>query len=290
MESRIESTLVEILEPLVGRGRVRARATVELNGARVQRVEETYDPDGTVVRSEVKSRTRTTGAGQGGVPGTASNLPGGTPVAAAGAGGQADSQSSTTNFEINKTVATIAEPVGRLVRQSVAVVVDHAVRTDVSDSGEETRQPVPRTEEEMRKITDLVRAAVGIDHERGDVLIVENVPFEESGDPAVDATDPGVDWVHVGLQIARYGALPLAVLLVAMLVIRPGIAALRSLRQPAGSAGVPLTVAELQARIGEGGAAVGGSDLRRKLIEAASEDPAAAALVVRGWMGSREGD
>ena len=74
--------------------------------------------------------------------------------------------------------------------------------------------------------------------------------------------------------------------LIALFIVRPGIAAIRSLRAPAVSGTGPMTVGQLQAQLGAGLAldGAGGSQLRQKLIEAASEDPTAAALVVKGWM------
>jgi flagellar M-ring protein FliF len=287
MEERVESILLAILEPVVGVGKARARATVELETARVERVEETFDPDGAVVRSEQKNRSKSRGSGPGGVPGTASNLPGGS-TAAASAGGSEETQTVTTNFEINKSVSTIAEPRGSLIRQFVAVVVDHASAPSEDDPGG-PRTAVARTDEEMEQITDLVRAAVGIDEARGDVLTVENISFDETLVPV--ETGQGFDWVGLVLQILRYGAVPLAVLLIALLVIRPGIAALRAM-QPAGGAGAsPPTVAELQASLGQSGGPPleGRAGLRQKLIEAAATDPQAAALVVRGWLDRRKG-
>ncbi|MCP3979373.1 MAG: flagellar M-ring protein FliF [bacterium] len=285
MERRIESTLVSIVEPVVGAGRVRARATVELETARVERVEETYDPDAAVIRSEQRSKRRNSGSGPGGVPGTTSNLPdaGGARVNAGG-GALDESQTVTRNFEINKAVSTIAEPRGTLLRQSVAVVVDHAV-APTDDQDESTEQaPLPRTDEEMQKITALVRAAVGIDEERGDLLIVENVPFDEALIPTIG--EEGGNWTGLVLQILRYAALPLSVLLIALLVIRPGIAAFRAMR-PEESEG-PMTIGQLQAQLGEGSAQLEGqSSLRMKLIEAARSDPEAAALVVKSWVGNR---
>ncbi len=286
IERGIESTLVSILEPVVGPGRVRARATVELNMSRVQRVEESWDPNVAVIRSEQKSRSKQGTASNGGIPGTASNLPGGEGGATGGPGNQQETQNSTTNFELNKTVATIAEPVGALTRQSVAVVVDHSMVEATGADGTATRTPTPRSPEEMTKITDLVRAAVGIDAKRGDVLIVENVPFDDqllqSGEPA------GPGW-EMWVGIARYAALPIAVLLLALLVVRPGIAAVRAMRpETAGASGGTLTVGELQARLRAGGAIPSASGeapaLKRKLIEAAQEDPRAAALVIKSWL------
>ncbi len=291
IEARIENTLVAILEPIVGAGNVRARATVELETASIERIEERYDPDGAVVRSEQKNKMKANGGSGGGVPGTASNVPGGSPTGVR-SGTTQDSQQSVTNFEINKTISTIDEPRGTLLRRSVAVVVDNVTRK-ASDSGDPAADDeaaettsVPRTPEEMRKITALVRAAVGIDESRGDVLIVENFPFDDELDDSPADFEQGTDWVTLIGFFLRYLTVPLAVALIALFIVRPGIAALRSLRtHDAGGTG-PVTVGELQARLG-GVAALdsgGGSKLRQKLIEAAGEDPAAAALVVRGWL------
>ena len=283
MEQRIEAVLISILEPLVGPGKARARATVQLEMASVERIEETFDPDGAVVRSEQKNKSKSRGGGPGGVPGTGSNLPGGN-ARNTEAGAMEESQESTTNFEINKSVATIAKPRGGLLRQSVAVVIDHA--TPPQEGADEAAvATTPRTDEEMKQLTDLVRAAVGIDEERGDFLTVENVPFTQS--LLENDTAQGLDWVSLVVQLLRYGMLPLVVLLIVLLAIRPGIKALRSL-PTAGQAAIagPPTVAELQDRLGQdgGGATDGRAGLRRKLIEAASENPDAAALVLRGWL------
>lgn len=292
MEERIESILLAILEPVVGAGKARARATVELETARVERVEETYDPGGAVIRSEQRNKSKSRGGGGaggvGGAPGAASNLPGG--VAAGPAGGaMEDTQSVMTNFEINKTLSTIAEPRGRLLRQSVAVVVDYATVIDPDDPEGES-QATPRSDEEMQKITDLVRAAVGIDESRGDVLTVASTPFDDTMAP-VD-TAQGFDWLGLVFQVLRYSGVPVMVLLVVLLVIRPGIAALRALRPQEESGATPPTVAELQARMGQTDAAPleGRAGLRQKLIEAASTNPEAAALVVRAWVEEHGGD
>jgi flagellar M-ring protein FliF len=287
MERSIEATLVSILEPIVGSGKIRARATVELDQTRVERTSETYDPDVAVVRSEQKSKTKQGSAGTGGgIPGTASNLPGEDGGLVAGATAGSESQTSRTNFELNRTVSTVAEPAGRLARQSVAVVVDHASAPPAADGQPPERQP--RSPEEMRQITDIVRAAAGIDESRGDVLIVENVVFNEATDPG-DDPGAGFDWGFL-IKLVRYGSLPLAILILALLVIRPGIAALRGIRAPSDPEG-PITVAALQARLRDELPALAGeaSPLRRRLIEAASEDPRAAALAIRSWLG-RGGD
>jgi flagellar M-ring protein FliF len=205
-----------------------------------------------------------------------------------------EAQSSTVNYEISKKVATIAEPSGRLARQSVAIVVDNASVETVDAEGKSSRKSSPRTEDEMRKITDLVRAAAGIDDTRGDTLIVENIPFEATT-PSSEAGEPGSGerW-GLWLRIARYAALPIAVLVVILFLVRPGLRALRELRPAEGLAsppGLAPTIAELQARLALDPSAGGGAgrDMRSRLIEAAKDDPEAAALVVRGWMSDEGG-
>jgi flagellar M-ring protein FliF len=289
MERNLERTLLAILEPVVGKGRARARATVELNMTRVQRVQESYDPDGAVVRSEQKSKSKRSAGAPGGAPGTVSNLPGENPPGSAGTGSSDETSSATTNFEIGKTVSTINEPVGSLVRQSIAVVVDNAPGA-VTEEGGTAAEPSPRTDEEMQKITELVRAAAGINPRRGDVLIVQNIPFDTSFTEVPDSGG-GISW-RFWLQVARYVSLPVAVLLLALLIVRPGIAAVRALKAggPA-TAGLPPTVAEMQARLGTAGLLPEGSGggLRQKLIEAVSEDPETAALIVKEWVEAERG-
>lgn len=285
-EEQLEQTLVALIEPIVGAGKVRARATVELTSRRVDRVEELYDPDAAVVRSEQKTKSSDSSDVNRGVPGTTSNLPGAAPPTG---GAARQSQTTVTNFELNKTVATISEPAGTIRRLSVAVVVDHA--TSEQEGADGTTEPVavPRSAGEMQQITDLVRAAMGYDEERRDVLIVENVPFES---PA-PVGESGFDLIGLIGPIMRFGSLPLAVLLLVLFVFRPAIAVVRTVSHaPAEQLDPALapTIAQLQAQLRGGGLDAGGallegiSPLKRKLLEAIEEDPKTAALVVRGWM------
>jgi flagellar M-ring protein FliF len=289
MERNLERTLLAILEPVVGQGRARARATVELNMTRVQRVQESFDPDGAVVRSEQKSKSKRSAGAPGGAPGTVSNLPGENPPAGGGSASNDETSAATTNFEIGKTVSTINEPMGTMVRQSIAVVVDNAP----GGGGEQDGAPAesaPRSDEEMQKITELVRAAAGINAQRGDVLIVQNIPFDHSLTEIPDSGG-GFSW-GLWLQIARYVSLPVAILLLALLIVRPGIAAVRSLRAGApAEGGFPPTVAEMQAQLGVAGLPPGssGGALRQKLIEAVNEDPQTAALIVKDWVEAERG-
>jgi len=80
LEESYQRRIVELLEPLVGAGRVRATVTADLDFTLTEETHENYDPQKTAVRSEqTSSETRKGGdGGAEGIPGALSNQPPGT--------------------------------------------------------------------------------------------------------------------------------------------------------------------------------------------------------------------
>ncbi len=159
--------------PIVGAEKVIAKVNAELDFRQRTIKTEAYDPDGQVARSEQSSEETTQGT---------ANVDGGVPEAnfrGDGFTGTATTQESTretktTNYEINKEEQQIIVPVGELKRLSVAVVIDGTYVKD-PETGESTY--VPRSAEEMERIRELVRSAIGYDSTRGDSLEVSNMTF-----------------------------------------------------------------------------------------------------------------
>ena len=79
---------------------------------------------------------------------------------------------TTTNYEIDKTVKKTVGGGGRINRMSVSVVVDYKNVAGVSTA---------RTADELTKIQNLVSAAVGIDQNRGDQVVVQTMDSCKSG-------------------------------------------------------------------------------------------------------------
>jgi flagellar M-ring protein FliF len=155
----------------------------------------------------------------------------------------------TTNYEINKTVRSQVREGGNVRRLSVAVVVDGTYKT--SDDGKTTTY-IPRTDEEMTKIKNLVRSAVTFDATRGDTVEVTNMQFAQSETPKDQGSGPDLlmgipkaDMFHAAETLI----LALIGLLVVLLVVRP---ILRRILDTAG------TVAADQQGLLSGGAAYGG--------------------------------
>lgn len=175
-EARLERRVVEMLERVVGPGGVSVSIAADMNFAQVERTIESFDPEGRVVLSEslVKDNTSGSSGSASGAPGAASNLPGG---AGAGAGSRSENskrEESTATYAVSKTIQRVLDPVGTLNKLSVAVLVD-GLYTQTEDGAESY---APRSAEELTKITELVRSAVGFDEGRGDDLKVENLQFK----------------------------------------------------------------------------------------------------------------
>ncbi len=81
------------------------------------------------------------------------------------------------NYEIPKTVEHIVQEVGKLKRLSVAVVVNGTYKV-AEQNNQKSLQYIPRNEEEMQKLTEIVKNSIGYDPTRNDQVSVINVPFD----------------------------------------------------------------------------------------------------------------
>lgn len=193
--NRVEAGFAErvqsLLTPIVGRNRVRVQVAAELDFSRVERTQETFDPDRSAVRSEQSSEEEKIGndPAMGGIPGALTNQPpqggttGGAVTQGAAGGGAAGgggppvpssrSQQATRNYEVDRTISHIQEVPGGIRRLSTAVVVDYLDQTN--EAGEVVR--VARSEADLDNIRALVREAVGFNDKRGDSLNVSSASF-----------------------------------------------------------------------------------------------------------------
>lgn len=190
VEQRIAKQVKQLVEGVVGAGKARVNITADLELARVTVQQETFDPDGQVIRSESTSEENSrdndsSGSGQASV---AANIPGaGSPDlnSNSSTSGRTD---STTNYEISKTIRTEVMEPGTVKRLSVAVAVDGA--TAAGKDGKPGAY-TPRSAQEMQQIEQLVRSAVGYNEERGDQISVVNVRFPTMADGGgVEAASP----------------------------------------------------------------------------------------------------
>lgn len=298
IEAQYLKRVEAILEPLVGKSNFRAQVTADVDFSHIEQVDESYLPNPapeTAIRSQ-----QTAESGQGnppalGVPGALTNQP---PVPATapitnpqvgrvGAGaGQNDnySRNATINYELDKTVRHTRGTPGVVKRLSVAVAVNH--KPGLVKDGVQGK-PIPLSADEIKRINDLVREAVGFSQVRGDSINVASASFVASEAEVIPDLpiwkDPGA--IAFAKEMAQYLIFALIALLVWTKLLKPMFEML------AASARRAEAEQKAAAELSEEGA-VGHlhhgptfEDRLKEAREVAHKEPKLIAELIKEWMG-----
>lgn len=183
---------------------------------------------------------------------------------------------ATINYEVDRTISHVKDPVGQLRRLSVAVVVNYR---DVDG------EPQPLSDDELSNIDALVKQAMGYTPDRGDSVSVINSLFSEEGPPAPRFWENPVYLEHA-IQLLEY-----------LLLVAAGILLWRALGRP-----IVENMAEAKARLEEEAremeenqAAMEAAERRAQEMSRyqenlatartmAEKDPRAVAMVLRSWL------
>ncbi len=163
VEQYLADKVQSLLDGFLGPGNSIVRVDVELNFTQVEKTIEEYDPDKTIVRSEQVTQERSSS------------------VDSTFASTSSQRTNTITNYEVNRTLQRIVESVGNIKRLSVAVLVNGSYKVN-EVGGVRKVEYVPRDEEQIQKLTEIVKNAVGFNPERNDQISVLNVPFELGGE------------------------------------------------------------------------------------------------------------
>jgi flagellar M-ring protein FliF len=162
-ERHLSNKVQSLLDGVLGPGNAEVRVNVELDFTKVEKTITDFDPERQVARSEQTSTDVSNSTDSLSYPAVSMAR---------------DHQNVITNYEISKTESRIVEEVGNVRRLSVAAMVNDVVKVVTNDNGERTIEYVPRTEEEMKKLEETIKNAVGYDPARNDQITVLNVPFD----------------------------------------------------------------------------------------------------------------
>ncbi|WP_263359584.1 flagellar basal-body MS-ring/collar protein FliF [Acidicapsa ligni] len=225
MEQALEAKLVETLEPVTGPGNVRASVTVDYDPTAIEETDETYDPAQTVTLSMQRTE-QTTGAQPiaAGVPGTASNAPNSQtlPVYPQQVSPPQNAKTESGTYGTSRKVKHTTEAPGHIRRLTAAIVVNDRLAT-LAQKGK-TASWQPRTPEELRTLTSLAQAAVGFDSNRGDLVSVQDLAFDENRNAA--ATSPirqVLEMAEDSPVLIKYGTVLVGILMLILLGIRPAL-------------------------------------------------------------------
>jgi flagellar M-ring protein FliF len=204
---------------------VRASVTLDYDPTASEETAESYDPDQTVTlsmqRTEQVSGPQAVAAG---VPGTASNAPN---TQALPVYPQATSQPQTTRSEAgtygaSKTVRHVVENPGKLRRLTAAIVVNDRLTQPAAQGKSAVWQP--RSAEELRNLNALAQAAVGFDSSRGDLLTIEDLPFDANhGQVPPTLLSKSLAAAEGSPVLVKYAAILAGILVIVAFGVRPAV-------------------------------------------------------------------
>jgi flagellar M-ring protein FliF len=152
VERYLESKATRMLAGVLGHSKALIKVAADLDFDKVEKTIETFDPESRVIRSEERSDENTRNAPDG----------------------DHTRERSLTNYEIDRTLQRVVQEVGNVRRLSVSVAVDG--RYELGDNGR--RVFVERSSDDIQKIEELVKHAVGYDLARGDQITVASMQFD----------------------------------------------------------------------------------------------------------------
>lgn len=281
-ERGLERKITPMLDKGVGIGNSVVRVSAVMDFEQSEQVEEIFDPDRVVIRSEQRSEENLVDSEgiSGGVPGVTSNLGEG------GAGGgsassNASKTSETINYEITKITKKTVAPIGQIKKLSVAVLLNGSY--EVTEDGKKTF--IPRTDEEIKIYENLVMKVVGFNAQRGDQLEVSSVPFDTTFDASQASVETEGRGNEFWISIARNASIAVVGILFFLLILRPLV---KWLVTPVENTmlmeGGPKTVKEMEGEMAAKATYNENGSTRDNVMAAAKNEPELVHNVVKGWI------
>ncbi len=223
IERRLETRVLSLLAPLVGSGNVRVQVSAELDMTSGEQTREVYSPDNEAVRSESMQQLVSGNELPTGTPGALENVQDTT--------GKTSVQEKqyVRNYEVDRTVSREQRLPGELRRLTVAVLLN---TRQAAQKTKETQDAPPWSDEELGRMTVLVKQAVGYTAGRGDQVSVESLPFVTEAQNNLEK----VNWWQQPAMIAWGGRVILALIIVLLLLVglRPLVRRWLQTRHPPG--------------------------------------------------------
>jgi flagellar M-ring protein FliF len=284
VEKDIETRIQTMLERIVGVNKAVVRVSSILDFRKVETTEEKYDPNSQVVRSEQRGQEKATGVNgvSGGVPGVQSNVPDGASQEPAQTSSSANqTKNETVNYEISRTVARVVESTGSIKQLSVAVLVDGMYEGGkAAESSDAAKKYVARSEEDMKRIEEIVKKAMGYSAERQDQVQVTNVQFDiATEEPPAQGVEAAAEPANSFTPYIRYAVGGGLFLLILFMVVRPLMAMLGTI-----GASTEASTPQLPASVSQVEASIAGGKPRSQIVDMARGNPDATTMVVKQWL------
>ena len=319
VEHEYANRIEALLTPIVGRGKVKAQVSADMDFARQETTQEQYDDQGKALVSEQVSRQQSVSDSTAqGVPGALSNQPPGAGTTQSQGSGAANangtsgqpgqtqpgnkSSNEVRNYQVGKTITHTVGSSGAIQHLSIAVLLDQKETVDAN--GKKVSKAF--SPQEIAQITDLVKQTVGFNQKRGDQINVMNAAFQptEAAPPVPKTPLLEQPWVW---QVGKLAVAAIVGLILIFTVIRPIIQALLgrgswavTRREPAYPAGESEEQRRLTGPGDDGGQGQHGQvpqlahqqqaqeDKLQAARDVVAKEPALAANVVKNWLSEDE--
>ena len=237
MEDLYRTRLIQLLAPIVGETNVSAQVSMSMDFNQQEITTEDFDQrdKGPKTRSELYVEDRATFKDAVGIPGSLTNTPPNPPQNPAATPdttsditkgvtekGIQTIARSTKNYELDRSVRHTKTAMGTIQKIGVGVLINErpippGMKVEKPADGVAPATTIPYTQEELDRLNQLVRGAVGYNEERGDVVTVISTHFEPQIDP--DAVPWYKDDTIAG--VANSSVIAVLFLLFLMVVVRP---------------------------------------------------------------------
>ena len=268
MEDLYRTRLIQLLAPIVGEANVSAQVSLQLDFTQEEITTEDFDQrdKGPKTRSELYVEDRNSFKDAIGVPGSLSNTPPNPPQNPSSSETSVSDPNkgvsekgvqvvarSTKNYELDRAVRHTKSAMGNVQKLGVGVLINErpipaGTKVEKPADGSAAPTTIPYTQEELDRLNQLVRGAVGFNDKRGDVVTVVATRFEPPVDP--DA----VPWYKDEslASLANSGVVAVLFITFLLFVVRPMIKKLNKPEvDPAALAAAALAAASAEAAAAE---------------------------------------
>lgn len=197
IESEMQTKVQEIVEGVVGLNNSVVKVSVDMNFDQIERTTEEIDPENVVIVSENIMSESSFNVDD------SSNF---------------KSESTTSNYELSKKMERFVSSTGTIERITVAVLLNGKYQVSEGEDGKKTTAYIPRDNDELNRISALVKSAVGYSEERGDIVEVQNLQFDNSTNLADEEYFQELIKKEMWEKYITYGLLALAIILGFILV------------------------------------------------------------------------
>jgi flagellar M-ring protein FliF len=303
-EAKLKAEIEQLIAARVGRDRARVSVSVETDREAETVVENLIRPDSQVTVSAETREISDTSEGQQGNVTVASNLPDGDAEGGQERRSARSETRETVNYDYSETRRERVRQPGAIRRISVAVLVDGVVEEGAGGGGAEWR---PRPEQELAALAELVKAAIGYDEARGDMVTVESMRFRADATPGavVEESKLAQFIERNALTLVQLAVLALVTLVLGLTVIRPLLArqdppaaGAAALEGPPGQTielGADGAVAGARLPVPEGSLAAEGSEgdprsAPERLRDAVAERREESVATLKDWLSDADGE